>query len=162
MHLDEPAAHDLTVTRVLEAPVEEAWKAWTEPAYVMRWWGPTGFTSPLAELDVREGGTSLVCMRAPAEHGGQDMYDTCAYRTVVPPERLEFVLDFTGADRALLPDDVIPPGVPRAVRHVVTLRPVDGRTQLTVQEFGYGTAEARDVSRAGPEQCLDKMVGIFR
>jgi uncharacterized protein YndB with AHSA1/START domain len=37
MHLDEPAAHDLTVTRVLEAPVEEAWKAWTEPAYVMRW-----------------------------------------------------------------------------------------------------------------------------
>jgi hypothetical protein len=53
--------------------------------------------------------------------------------------------------------------VPRAVRHVVTLRPTDGeRTELTVREFGYGTAEARDVSRAGLEQCLDKMVAMFR
>ncbi|MHA6630561.1 SRPBCC domain-containing protein [Pseudonocardia sichuanensis] len=155
--------HDLTVTRLLEAPVEQAWKAWTEPEYVMRWWGPTGFTSPLAELDVREGGTSLVCMRAPAEYGGQDMYNTWTYRTVVPHERLEFALGFTDADRAPLDDASIPPGVPRAVRHVVTLRPVDGgRTELTVQEFGYGTAEARDVSRAGLEQCLDKMESLFR
>lgn len=158
-----PGTHDLAVTRVLDAPVEEAWKAWTEPAYVMRWWGPTGFTSPLAELDVREGGTSLVCMRAPAEYGGQDMYNTWTYREVVPPERLEFALDFTDADRVLLADEAIPPGVPRAVRHVVTLRPADGeRTELTVREFGYGTAEARDISRAGLEQCLDKMVAIFR
>jgi uncharacterized protein YndB with AHSA1/START domain/predicted enzyme related to lactoylglutathione lyase len=158
-----PATHDLAVTRVLDAPVEEAWKAWTEPDYVMRWWGPTGFTSPLAELDVREGGTSLVCMRAPAEYGGQDMYNTWTYRKVVPLERLEFVLDFTDADRALLADEAIPPGVPRAVRHVVTLRPAEGgRTELTVQEFGYSTVEARDVSQAGLGQCLDKMVAMFR
>ncbi len=156
-------AHDLAVTRVLDAPVEEAWKAWTEPEYVMRWWGPTGFTSPRADLDVREGGTSLVCMRAPAEYGGQDMYNTWTYRSVVAPERLEFVLEFTDADGVLLADDSIPPGVPRAVRHVVTLRAADGgRTELTVQEFGYGTAEARDVSRAGLEQCLDKMEDLFR
>jgi uncharacterized protein YndB with AHSA1/START domain len=155
--------HDLAVTRVLDAPVEEAWKAWTEPAYVMRWWGPTGFTSPLAEMDVREGGTSLVCMRAPSEYGGQDMYNTWTYREVCPPERLEFVLDFTDADRAPLPDEAIPPGVPRAVRHLITLRPVDGgRCELTVREFGYGTAEARDISRAGLEQCLDKMAALFR
>jgi uncharacterized protein YndB with AHSA1/START domain len=159
----ETTLHDLAVTRVLEAPVEEAWTAWTEPERVMRWWGPTGFTSPLAELDVREGGTSLVCMRAPAEYGGQDLYNTWTYREVVPPARLEFTLEFTDADRVLLPAESIPPGVPRAVRHVVTLRPVeDGRTELTVREFGYRTAEARDVSRAGLEQCLDKMVAMFR
>jgi len=64
--------HDLAVTRVLDAPVEEAWRAWTEPERVRRWWGPTGFTSPSADMDVRVGGTSLVCMRAPAEYGGQD------------------------------------------------------------------------------------------
>jgi uncharacterized protein YndB with AHSA1/START domain/predicted enzyme related to lactoylglutathione lyase len=158
-----PETHDLAVTRVLDAPVEEAWKAWTEPAYVMRWWGPTGFTSPLAELDVREGGTSLVCMRAPDEYGGQYMYNTWAYQKVLPLERLEFVLGFTDANRAPLDDEAIPPGVPRAVRHVVTLRPAGGeRAELTVQEFGYGTAEARDISRAGLEQCLDKMVVMFR
>jgi uncharacterized protein YndB with AHSA1/START domain/predicted enzyme related to lactoylglutathione lyase len=158
-----PATFDLAVTRVLDAPAEEAWTAWTEPERVMRWWGPTGFTSPRAELDVREGGTSLVCMRAPAEYGGQDLYNTWTYRAVVPPERLEFELDFTDADRVLLPAESIPQGVPRAVRHVVTLRPVEnGRTELTVREFGYRTAEARDVSRVGLEQCLDKMVAMFR
>jgi hypothetical protein len=31
-----------------------------------------------------------------------------------------------------------------------------------VREFGYGTAEARDISRAGLEQCLDKMAALFR
>jgi uncharacterized protein YndB with AHSA1/START domain/predicted enzyme related to lactoylglutathione lyase len=158
-----PVTHDVTVTRVLDAPVEEAWTAWTQPERVMRWWGPTGFTSPRAELDVREGGTSLVCMRAPADYGGQDLYNTWTYRAVVPPERLEFELGFTDADRAPLPAESIPPGVPRAVRHEITLRPVgDGRTELTVREFGYRTAEARDVSRVALEQCLDKMVAMFR
>jgi uncharacterized protein YndB with AHSA1/START domain len=129
----------------------------------MRWWGPTGFTSPLAKLDVREGGTSLVCMRAPAEYGGQDMYNTWTYRAVVPPERLEFELRFTDADGAPLDKASIPPGVPSEVPHVVTLRPLEGgRTELAVQEFGYATAEARDISRAGLEQCLDKMAALYR
>jgi uncharacterized protein YndB with AHSA1/START domain len=114
-------------------------------------------------MDVREGGSSLVCMRAPAEYGGQDLYNTWTYRVVVPPERLEFELDFTDADRAVLPDGSIPPGVPRAVRHVITLRSADGgRSTLTVQEFGYRTAEARDISRAALEQCLDKMEAVYR
>ena len=158
-----PATHDLAVTRVLDASVEEAWKAWTEPEYVMRWWGPTGFTSPRAEMDVREGGVSLVCMRAPAEYGGQDLYNTWTYRAVHPPERLEFDLRFTDADGAPLDSTSIPPGVPPEVPHVVTLRPLeDGGVELTVREFGYATAEARDISRVGLEQCLDKMAAILR
>jgi uncharacterized protein YndB with AHSA1/START domain len=31
---------DLVVSRVLDAPVEQVWKAWTDPGQVMRWWGP--------------------------------------------------------------------------------------------------------------------------
>ena len=158
-----PATHDVAVIRVLDAPVGQVWKSWTEPEHVTRWWGPTGFTSPRASMDVRVGGTSLVCMRAPAEYGGQDMYNTWTYRTVRPPERLEFDLRFTDADGVPLDEASIPPGVPSEVPHVVTLRRLeDGRTELTVREFGYRTAEARDVSRAGLEQCLDKMVAMFR
>jgi uncharacterized protein YndB with AHSA1/START domain/catechol 2,3-dioxygenase-like lactoylglutathione lyase family enzyme len=158
-----PATHDLSVSRVLDAPVGQVWKAWTEPDHVMRWWGPTGFTSPLADMDVRVGGTSLVCMRAPAEYGGQDMYNTWTYRAVLPPERLEFDLRFTDADGAPLDEASIPPGVPSRVPHVVTLRPLEGgRTELTVREFGYATAEARDISRVGLEQCLDKLTVLHR
>jgi uncharacterized protein YndB with AHSA1/START domain len=129
----------------------------------MRWWRPTGFTSPSAEMDFRVGGTSLVCMRAPAEYGGQDMYNTWTYHEIVEPERIVFSLAFADADGKPLDESLVPAGVPKLVRHVVTLRPADGgRTELTVREFGYGTAEARDVSRAGLEQCLDKMQAIYR
>ena len=63
----EPKKRDVIVTRVFDAPVEQVWNAWVEPEMVKQWWGPTGFTCPLAEMDFREGGTSLVCMRAPKE-----------------------------------------------------------------------------------------------
>ena len=77
----KPAAkRDLTFTRVFDAPVEKAWRAWSEPGEVMKWWGPDQFSCPSAKLDLREGGTSLICMRAPASFGGQDMYSIWAYR----------------------------------------------------------------------------------
>lgn len=88
---DDAETFDVVVTRVLGTPVEEAWKVWSDPAYVTRWWGPTGFTSPSAEMDFRVGGASLVCMRAPAEYGGQDMYHTWTYTTIEPHERIGFV-----------------------------------------------------------------------
>lgn len=56
---------DLIITRVFDAPVELVWKAWTDPEYVMQWWGPDIFTCPIAKIDFREGGTSLVCMSSP-------------------------------------------------------------------------------------------------
>jgi hypothetical protein len=43
---------DLIVIRVFDAPVEQVWKAWSDPSYVMQWWGPEGFTSPLANSDL--------------------------------------------------------------------------------------------------------------
>jgi uncharacterized protein YndB with AHSA1/START domain len=154
--------HDLMLTRLFDVPVDEAWKAWVEPSYVTRWWGPAGFTSPMADLDVRVGGTSLVCMRAPAEYGGQDMYNTWTYHEVVPGQRLGFSLEFTDAERTALPDDARPPGVPRAVRHLITFEPSgDECTRVAVREFGYGTAEARDMSQVGMEQCLDKMAALW-
>ncbi len=30
---------DLIVTRVFDAPVEQVWKAWSDPSSVMQWWG---------------------------------------------------------------------------------------------------------------------------
>src|SRR5688500_12752199 len=56
---------DLVLTRTFDAPVSEVWKYWVDSEYVKKWWGPDGFTAPLARMDFREGGTSLVCMSSP-------------------------------------------------------------------------------------------------
>lgn len=154
---------DVVVTRVLNASVERVWQAWSDSEYVMRWWGPAGFTAPLAQMDFREGGTSLVCMRAPEEFGGQDMYNTWTYREIVPPQRIEFILNFSDKDgRTLDPAEAgIPPGVPKDVRHVVTFNAAGhDKTELNVTEYGYTSDQARDVSKVGMEQCLDKMAAI--
>jgi uncharacterized protein YndB with AHSA1/START domain len=57
----KPEKQDLVFTRLFDAPIEEVWKAWSDPEYVKQWWGPNGFTAPLARMDFRQGGTSLVC-----------------------------------------------------------------------------------------------------
>ena len=59
-------------------------------------------------------------------------------------------------------DDGMPPGVPRDVPHVIVFKAAgDKGTEVTVTEYGYTTEQARDLSRAGMEQCLDKMAAMF-
>ena len=40
----ESAEHQLVITRVLDAPREVVFKAWTDPKLLEQWWGPKGFT----------------------------------------------------------------------------------------------------------------------
>jgi uncharacterized protein YndB with AHSA1/START domain len=155
---------DVFATRTFDAQVEQVWKAWSIPEYVMRWWGPVGFTSPSAEMNFREGGVSLVCMRAPEEFGGQDMYNTWTYTKIVPLQRIEFFLNFADKDGNRLDPAMLglPPGIPKEVRHVVTFKPLDDhRTEMTITEYGHTTDQAHDTSKAGLEECLDKMAAIF-
>jgi uncharacterized protein YndB with AHSA1/START domain len=160
----QAATYDVVVTRVFDAPIEEVWKAWSEAEYVMQWWGPTGFTCPVAHVDFREGGTSLVCMRAPAEYGGMDMYNTWSYSKIEPGKRIAFVNRFSDKDGNRVEPAAmgIPEGVPSEVPHVITLRSVgEGQTEMVVTEYGYANEQARDMSKMGMEQCADKMVAIF-
>lgn len=154
----------VVVTRLFDAPIEEVWKAWSEPTYVRLWWGPTGFTCPLAEMDFREGGTSLVCMRAPQEFGGQDLYNTWTYTKIVPHERIEYTFNFSDKDgkKRTPAQEGVPAGVPEDGHHIVTFKDIgDGKTEMTVTEHGYTSDQAHDLSKLGLEQCLDKMAAIF-
>src|SRR5688500_12498016 len=62
---------DVIVTRLFSAPIERVFAAFTTEADVLRWWGPDNYSCPVARMDVRPGGTSVVCMRSP---DGQDMW----------------------------------------------------------------------------------------
>jgi uncharacterized protein YndB with AHSA1/START domain len=155
---------DLVVTRVFDAPVEQVWKAWSDSDQVMRWWGPTGFTAPLARMDFREGGTSLVCMRAPKEFGGQDLYNTWTYRKIVPMQQIEFIQNFADEQgNKINPVTVgLPSDLPQDVRNVVSFKAVgNNQTEMTVTEYGYTSDQVFDLSKAGLEQCLDKMAASF-
>ena len=74
----------LTIRRVLPASRTRVFEAWTDPAVLMRWWGPEGMTTPHCEMDVRPGGTWRTTMRgATGDHICRGVY-----REIAPPERL--------------------------------------------------------------------------
>ncbi|MGQ0640506.1 MAG: SRPBCC family protein [Gemmatimonadaceae bacterium] len=154
----------LVVTRDFDAPVALAWHAWSDSEHVKQWWGPTGFTCPVAEIDFREGGTSLVCMRAPKEFGGQDMFNIWTYTKIVPQQRIEFVFHFCDPDGNRIDPAALglPPGMPAEVHHVVTFDDLgNGKSRMTVQEDGYESDQIVELSQAGLGQCLDKMAASF-
>ena len=153
---------DLVVTRVFAAPVDLVWKAWTDPEYVMRWWGPDHFTSPSAKMDFREGGTSVVCMRAPKDFGGQDMYSTWVYQKIVPLKRIEFIQNLADKDgNQIDPAEIgMPPEFPRDIRTVVTFKDLgNSKTEMTVTEYNMPAADTELGKNAelGLNQSLDKM-----
>jgi uncharacterized protein YndB with AHSA1/START domain len=148
---------DLIVTRVFDAPVEQVWKAWSEPSCVMQWWGPEGFTSPLAQMDFREGGTSLVCMSSP-EYG--DHYSTWQYEKIVPMQRIEYIHNLSDKDRNLV-DPVsmgMPPDFPQDQRHTVTFKDLgNSKTEMTVTEYNWTAGHMMEMSKLGLEQCLPRV-----
>lgn len=159
----ETTSYDVHVIREFDAPVERVWKAWTQPDDLRAWWGPTGFECPHATADVRPGGRIFVTMRAPAEYGGFEQHSTWNITEVEPPRRIRYLFTFTDADgNRITPAEAgIPDGVPDGSEHEVVLTDLgDGRTRLEMTENGYSTAEARDLSRGGLEQCLDKMATL--
>ena len=155
---------DVHVVREFDAPIERVWASWTQPDDLRAWWGPAGFTCPRADADVRVGGRIFVTMRAPDEWGGFEQHSTWNITEVDAPWRLRYVFRFADADgNAITPTEAGIPadGVPDSGEHEVVLSALaDGRTRLEMTEHGYSTAEARDMSQAGLEQCLDKMAAL--
>jgi uncharacterized protein YndB with AHSA1/START domain len=158
--MSAPQTRDLVITRIFDSPVECVWKAWTEPERVMQWWGPHHFTSPRAEMDVREGGTSIVCMRAPKECGGQDMYNTWVYTKIVPMQSLEFIQNLSDkhGNKTEPVKLGMPPDFPVDQRNLVTFKAVDhNKTEMTVTEYGWTAGQMLPLAETGLNQCLDKM-----
>ena len=161
-----PSTRTLVVSRVFSAPIDLAWRTWIDPELVMQWWGPDFFTCPFAKMDVREGGKSIVCMRAPKEYGGQDMFSAWSYRKVVPMKSLEFIQFMVDKDgNRLDPKKLgLPADFPGETRTIVTFEALNSeQTRMVVSQFDMPTSESELGRNAelGLNQSVDKMQAIF-
>ncbi len=77
----------LILTRVFEAPRELVWKAYTDPAHIVKWMFAKDWESPFAETDVRPGGRFRIGMR-PADHREEGFVFDGTYREVERPKRI--------------------------------------------------------------------------
>jgi uncharacterized protein YndB with AHSA1/START domain len=79
------ADRELMLTRLINAPREKVYRAWTDPELLKQWFAPPPYTTPVVELDVRPGGSAFFIMRGP---DGKDLPNRGVYLEVVPNERL--------------------------------------------------------------------------
>lgn len=85
---------ELVLCRIIDAPAEKLFRAWTEPELMMKWFCPKPWTVAKAEVDLRPGGSSLIVMRSPE---GQEFPNQGVYLEVVPNKKLVFTDAFTRA-----------------------------------------------------------------
>ncbi|MDQ9171871.1 SRPBCC family protein [Oxalobacteraceae bacterium R-40] len=85
---------DLILTRIIDAPREKVFQAWTDPELIRQWFAPKPWTTSSAQTDVRTGGSSLIVMRGP---DGTEIPCPGVYLEVVPNERIVATDAFTQA-----------------------------------------------------------------
>lgn len=83
-----PAEIDLVLTRVLDAPRESVFEAWTDPEQIVQWLGPSGVRAEVDAMEVHRGGRYRIIMHG--EDSGKTWTVGGVYREVSPPERLVF------------------------------------------------------------------------
>jgi len=120
------ADREIVTTRLIDAPRELVFEAWTDPKHVAHWFGPNGFVTTTHSMDVRPGGVWRFTMRGP---DGKDWPNVVTYEQVVRPERLVY-----------LHGDETEPDM---FHNTVTFDDQEGKTALTMRAV-FKTAAARD------------------
>ncbi len=139
----------LRIERIVPAPPEVVFAAWTEPSKLKNWWGPQGMKIPKKEIDLREGGNWLTVMQAP---DGNEVTVSGTYRTIDPPKRLIFTWawhnDGVRSDEETEVD--------------VAFAPTEGGTKLTLVQQQFATVESRDNHNKGWESTLAGLEDFLR
>ena len=112
---------EVTITRMLDAPADLVFKAWTDGEHLAKWYAPEGFGVARAESDAKEGGAYTIVMQGP---DGVEYPLWGTYTEFDPPRKL------VASSTAAAPD-----GTP-ALDAVTTVTLVDhgGKTEMTVHE----------------------------
>lgn len=129
--------------RLIPAPRERVFEAWTDPDQLRRWWGPGLFTTSVAQMDLRPGGRYELVMQPPE---GQALILVGTFREVRPPERLVYTWRWEA-------------GVPSSGESIVTVEfhDRDGATEVVLTHADLPPGESVAPYRDGWESGLDKL-----
>lgn len=79
--------NEIVLSRIVSAPRELVWAAWTNPEHVAQWWGPRGFTTSIKKMDFRVGGVWEHVMTGP---DGTNYPNKSTFKEIVPLERITY------------------------------------------------------------------------
>jgi len=135
MNPTKPAI-EFEFTRVIDAPRERVYEAWTKQEQIVKWFAPKPFQLIVNQMDFRPGGKFAMAMRGP---NGEDFPFTGTYREIVPPAKLSWNGEFQGdpADNILT---------------VVTFEEVGSKTKVHARQTFYVITPTVKHASAGAKQ----------
>jgi len=143
---------ELILTRIIDAPRDKVFRAWTEPELLKQWFAPLPWTTSKAETDTRAGGASLIVMRSPE---GNEFPSRGVYLEVVQNERLVFTDAFT--------KDWEPSEKP-FMTVILTFEEIEGKTRYTarVRHWSVADREAHEKMgfHAGWAVCAEQLAEV--
>src|SRR5918993_5824545 len=143
---------ELVLTRIIDAPREKLFKAWTDPELLKQWFAPLPYTTPHAELDVRPGGSSLIVMRRP---DGNEFPNRGVYLEVVENERIVSTDAYTKAWE---------PSEKPFMTLILTFEDEGGKTRYTARVLHWAVADREAHEKMGFHegwgQCADQLAAL--
>ena len=121
------ADREIVMSRVISAPRELVFEAFTQVRHLSRWWGPEGFSTTTRSFEFRVGGAWDFVMHGP---DGTDYQEWITWTEIVPPERIALL---HGESR----------GDPNAFESVLTFAPDGAATRIEMRTV-FPTKELRD------------------
>lgn len=137
----------LTVSRLVPAPAEAVFRAWTVPDEIRKWWSPEGLTVPFVDVDLRVGGNYRLGLQRP---DGNPFCATGIYREIEPPRKLVFTWRWE-PDRFEAGDTLV----------TIEFWDRDGKTEIVLTHERFPSTEARDEHRKGWAACLERIGGTI-
>jgi len=163
----ETTERDYVLSRVLDAPREKVFRAWTAPDLLAKWWGPHDFTVPVCKIDLRPGGTFRVVMHSSE---GKDYPLTGVYQEVIAPEMIVYTENWEEHPaewQELLKKNLAPGGNLSSNEALVTVTFEDqeGKTKLTVR-MRFESPVVRDAfvkmgMEGGWNQSFDRLASLL-
>jgi uncharacterized protein YndB with AHSA1/START domain len=156
MNDEDRSQESLVMERLFDAPIGVVWEMWTRGEHFARWYGPDGATIPVADFDLRVGGTRRICMQVQTPDGPAQMWFTGEHLEVVQPVLLVYTESMSDEQGNVLPPEAMgmPPGHPSTTQVRVELQTVGDRTRLTLTHIGI---PSESPGAAGWTMALDKL-----
>ncbi len=83
----ETKSRTLRTTGIFKTPIALMWEVWTNPNHILNWWGPTGFTTTINKMEVKEGGEWNLTMHGPE---GANYPNRSVFKEIVPFKKIVF------------------------------------------------------------------------
>jgi uncharacterized protein YndB with AHSA1/START domain len=141
-----PQTTSLQIRRTFAAPREKVFRAWTDPQTLKQWFGPPGFKTTVAEVDLRVGGKFRLTLQKPT---GDVVSAFGTFQEIRPSERLvcNWNWDYNDIGETILTLEFLDAG---------------GETDLILTHERFPTVEQRDEHNTGWTGCFDKLDEFLR